>query len=230
MITAGIAWYFWQQATALPDWYDEDVSESETADKPDHRSPNLPKQHSPSGPHEFTWQPAGEMKQEKSQHSQESKNQKTEKFSSTPKKSKKQEIRNFHVVQLARHPQFKGAIKSSRANYENGKLEAGVVIDVSAISKTSMSSRDRKTLDQLVKTFPSLRGKAVYLGIEDNPPRSGEILQLSPKTTVRIGKLKLSLNQLGNQIGSSGSAIRQMLNRELKANKVPHPRNSDRPE
>lgn len=202
VIAVGVAaWfgYLFHQATKLPDWYDADAIALEDAD-----------------PEELDvgWvvvpdedeAPAGEAPTKK-----------------TPSKKRRRELRNFHLRSAAGNAATRDAVRASRAVYEDGKIEAGVVISVKEIDLDKLKKNDREFYRRALKAFPTLKRRDVYVGIEDEPSSKDGYLQLGPRTRVRIGDLRYSLAKVASKLGIEQSKVRKQINREFVRLKVTDP-------
>ncbi|TPV94967.1 MAG: hypothetical protein B7733_12470 [Myxococcales bacterium FL481] len=133
------------------------------------------------------------------------------------------EVRNFHLRSTAKNPAWREAVRGSRATFEDGTLEAGVVISLDKLPRRSLSANDRKTIDRALKAFPALRKREVYVGLEDRTVTRDGILQLGSSTKIRVGQLRYPLSTVAKRLGLSAPSIRRQINRELRRLKVKDP-------
>jgi hypothetical protein len=198
LAVAGWVGYLVHAATRLPDWYDADA----VVDAAD---PEL----APSGwlvvPDEEAAESEGEA------------------GSSAPKPAKRRQLRNFHLRTAAGNQATRDAIRASRATYEDGRLDAGVVINVSRIDRSKLKKDDREFYERALEAFPRLKGRDVYIGIEDQPTARGGYLQLGPDTRVRVGKLDYSLRKVARKLGLSEAKVRRQIDQELVRLEVTDP-------
>lgn len=204
--------YLWRQATALPDWYaeaDPTVLDGYTAEDADDVPPSRwvaaaePGDAPPA-------EPAGAIDPAGAQQAPEP---------VSPGRARKHrnvgrhELRGFH--RRGDKGSGRSAIKASRAIYEQGRLEAGVVLDLSRIPKDKLVQRDRELYDRAVDQFPGITKRDVYIGIEDRPVSAEGVLQLGASPKVRVGNLRYSLDKAARKIGMSPAQLRREFDREL---------------
>lgn len=217
LIGAGVAFYFFRQATALPEWYKAELAlESEPAD--------------PEAP--VGWEPLGEdASQDESEAEQDAPeaehgpapapdNPAAGGPQGKPRARKRSASRGPRVMRgFHRRRAKKGkktAVKASRATYDNGKLEAGVVLDLSRVPKENLTPGDRRLYERAVEGFPGLTKRDVYVGIEDRPVTKDGVLQLGASPKVRVGNLRYSLPNAAKKLGMSEATLRRDFDNELR--------------
>ena len=199
VLVLAVGVYVWREATALPEWYAELDSESSTVDETDDVPPPQwvtvpdapPAEARP--PQQAALIP-GTSKQKR-------------------RTATRHELRGFH--RRGSKTTAGSPVKASRATYEDGRLEAGVVLDLSRIPKDQLVERDRELLDRAVQQFPGLTKRDVYVGIEDHPVSAAGVLQLGPAAELRVGNLRYPLDTAAKKIGMSPAELRRELDREL---------------
>lgn len=199
-LLAGLSWvgYRVHAATRLPDWYDaEAVVTPDAADSAPVGWVIVPDEEAGDGE---AAAPAGPTA-----------------------KGKRRQLRNFHLRSAAGKGATRDAIRASRATYEDGRLEAGVVINVSKVDRAKLKKADREFYARVLEAFPRLKNRDVYIGIEDAPISEGGYLQLGPDTRVRVGKLDYSLRKVARKLGVSEAKVRKQIDKELIRLKVTDP-------
>lgn len=210
-VLAGVALvHTWRQATALPQWAVEDEAgvddtQPQTA-TPGEDAPLPPAAVWVEVPADPDATPAPEAS-----------------AGAEPEPPKRRELRNFHLRSAAKNVVAAKAIRKSRAVYDDGKLEAGVIVNLSKIPRKKLKPEDRKLLDRAFRAFPALRERSVYVGIEDEPVSRRGYLQLGRKTVVRVGKLRYPMAKVARKLGIDAAQVRKQLNRELRRLKVTDP-------
>ena len=131
------------------------------------------------------------------------------------RKAKAHELRGFHHHR-ARGKAGETAVKASRARYEDGRLEAGVIMDLSKVPRERLSAKDRALYERAVDNFPGLTKRDVYVGIEDRPVERDGFLQLGAEPKVRVGNLRYSLASAASKLGFTPQRLRSELDRELR--------------
>jgi hypothetical protein len=217
---ASTALYLWRQATSLPAWADDEADPGMDA-------------LAPAEPHGSTtpgWIEVGEeLDEEVAEENVPDVGPPAPsraRPNAAPKKRvdhRRRELRDFHLRAAAKNVVAAKAIRRSRAIYEDGVLEAGVVVELSRIPRDELRAEDRRLLDRAFSAFPFLRDRAVYVGIEDEPTSRNGFLQLGRKTRVRVGKLEYSLAALARKLGVDARRVRAQLDRELRRLKVTDP-------
>ena len=125
------------------------------------------------------------------------------------------EARDFHAGSKKMGPAMRRAIKASRATYEDGKLEAGMVADLRQLPAEGLSSQDASFLERAKVAFPGLADREVYIGIEGEPVIDGGVMKVGPKTRLRIGNLTYSLADAAAKLGLNQAQLEKELNAEL---------------
>ncbi len=200
---AGGLFWLWSQATALPEWYDDDVAIAlELEDSGE--GPGLE-------PATSGWRvmPVEEGRGPPAP-------------SSVPV-PRRRELRNFHVQALAREKAFRQAVRGSRAVYEDGHLELGVVLDTGKIPRAKLRANGRSLYDRAAKAFPGARNRRIYVGISDEPASAEGYLQLGSAPQVRVGNLSYSLGKASKKLGLPPARLRRDLNRLFRQLKLMDP-------
>lgn len=244
LIGAGVTAWLWNQATALPDWYTpgttdgaeevpQDASGGEQQAAPqwlafDQEGDRLPDEDIvvPLPSDLPTTAPTTEHPEAATPQPPAPKRKRTK------GKAKRHEMRGFHRRARKKKKskgkskaQSKGnsdggkrpkAVKASRAVYEDGHLEIGMIVDLSNVPRDKLSKKDRRRYDRAVANFPGLTKRDVWVGVEDEPVAVDGFLQLGPNAQVRVGKLRYSLSGAATRLGMKPAQLRSELNRELR--------------
>lgn len=209
LIGAVVIFVLYRQVTALPEWAEDEVAEQEAMDPdapvvweaegedaevlPPEVAEALPPEPAaaPPDPAEPTASPA------------------------PPKKSKAKRyvLKGFHRRGKGAG---KKAVRASKAVLENGRLEAGVVLDLSRIEDAKMSDSDRGLYEGALEAFPPLRKKNVYVGVETRPVRKNGVLQLGERAKLRVGNVRYDLGSAARKLGMSEAGLRKALNKNLR--------------
>ena len=207
VIVAGAAGYLWRKGTALPDWYEaerDDIAKLESLEGGDERF-------DPSAPLEWSVIP----------NANRSSDAESPPSTAPPRR---RELRNFHLRSGASSQAARKAFRASRATFEDGELEAGVVVNVGKAERGELTRKERQFFDRITKAFPPLAKRDVYVALEDEPIAGPDgILQLGPNPKVRVGDLTYSLTKLAKKLGVNPSALRRDINNEMRRLKVKDP-------
>lgn len=188
LIAGGVIFYLYSQATALPDWYAEEV-----ATGPATAAPEPPEAADGS----LQWTP-------------------TKTAAGEP--SKRKELRNFHRKAAKKNPEVAKVIKSSRASFDDGVLEMGVVADLRNLPKDQLRGDQAEFFQKVHNTFPSATDREVYIGVEDpGPVLAGGNIQLGPDAKLRVGNLSYDIDSAATKLGMSPAALRKQFDDQIKA-------------
>lgn len=129
----------------------------------------------------------------------------------------RKELRNFHRKAARKSPEVKAAIKASKATWDEGQLEAGVVADLRELPTEKMSGDQQGLFERARQAFPSLTERDVYIGVEDPSPvvKNGHI-EVGPSARVKIGKFTYSLDGAAEKLGMSPAQLRGELNKQMR--------------
>lgn len=188
LIAGGVIFYLYSQATALPDWYAEEVAAGPAA-----AAPEPPEAADGSLQWVETKTAAGEP-------------------------TKRKELRNFHRKAAKKNPEVAKVIKSSRASFDNGVLEMGVVADLRNIPKDQLRGDQAEFFQKVHNTFPSATDREVYIGVEDPAPvLVGGHIQLGPDAKLRVGNLSYDIDSAATKLGMSPAALRKQFDDQIRA-------------
>jgi hypothetical protein len=196
----GFLVHLWREVTALPEWAEEEIDVEASLPAEDGSPVPRPQWVEVEEP-----APKGAAEPEAAPAKAEAPKPK--------KKRGRRVLKNFHLRSAAKNAVAAKAVKKSRAVYEDGELEAGVIVNLSKIPRDRLSPRDRQLLDRAFRAFPFLKNRAVYVGIEDEPVSRQGYLQLGKKTRVRVGKLDYSLAALARKLDLDAAQVRRQMRR-----------------
>jgi hypothetical protein len=131
---------------------------------------------------------------------------------------KKKELRNFHRRAANKDPTVAKVIKGSRATFENGQLEMGVVADLRNLPNDKLNPSQREFFEKVRKSFPSATDREIYIGVEDPSPvlKNGDI-ELGPQARLRIGDLGYDLDAAAARLGMTPAALRAQFNTQARS-------------
>lgn len=135
----------------------------------------------------------------------------------SPTAAKRKELRNFHRRAAKKNPEVGAVIKASKATFEDGQLEAGVVADLRKLPTEKLSGEQESLYHKARQAFPSLTERDVYIGVEDPSPvlKNGRI-GIGPSAKVKIGNLTYSLDGAADKLGMSPDALRRELESQFR--------------
>jgi len=214
-LLAGIAMFMlYRKATALPDWAEAEVAEQADLD-PD--APVLWEAESEGdevlSPELEAALPADPLPIPPNVEIRSRPSASKPKPARVKKKAKRYVLKGFHRRGKGAG---KDAVRASKAVLDNGRLEAGVVLDLARIEDAKMSDSDRGLYEGALGAFPPLRKKNVYVGVETRPVRKDGVLQLGSDAKLRVGSIRYSIGSAAKKLGMSEAGLRKNLNRHLR--------------
>lgn len=106
------------------------------------------------------------------------------------------------------------AARGVNTSIEDGRIESGMVMNLSEIPLEALPSEGRQAVEQLTQTFPFLANREVYLGVEGSPAVVDGALSLDD-THIKVGQLSLPIASVAKQLGLSQAEIEQQLDAVL---------------
>lgn len=186
----GVAAYYWNQATHLPDWYAPATQQlpSEVGSASDLLASKLGEA-----------QTAGSI---------------------TLSEAEVNQMVIGAIAQAPQAAQLLEAAKGVNTTLENNRIESGMVVNLSDIPLSALPSEGQQALSQLTERFPVLANRDVYVGIQGSPRIENGRLVLDDSTVVTIGRFQLPLADLANQMGLSQRQIEDQLAQALTQNGI----------
>ncbi len=131
---------------------------------------------------------------------------------------KRKELRNFHRRAAQKDATVAKVIKASRASFEDGKLEMGVVADLRNLPNDKLDAQQRDLFQRVRDSFPSATDREVYIGVEDPAPglKNGQI-ELGPQAKLVIGTLSYELDAAAARLGMSPAALRDQFEAQARS-------------
>lgn len=191
-VAIGVPYYFWQQATATPDWYRDHASISLN----DPMAVQVARQRVAAKLAEAQPLPDG-----------------THEVSLTS-----QDVNAIAVTtlnELARKTQLTDAIASVNSSIQDGRIQSGAVVNLANVPPESLNSTEREIVSLIRSKLPGLVDREIYVGIEGQPTVQNGQFQFDDTLRIKIGNLSLSAADVAKQLGISEATLWQTLNREL---------------
>ena len=130
-----------------------------------------------------------------------------------PGPTKRKELRNFHRRAAKKDPTVAKVIKASRASFEDGKLEMGVVADLRNLPNDKLNASQRDLFERVRASFPSATDREVYIGVEDpSPVLVGGKIELGPAARLKVGSLTYDLDAAAAKLGMTPASLRAQFN------------------
>lgn len=112
------------------------------------------------------------------------------------------------------------AVKAVKTNIKDGKIESGAVVNISEIPTAHLRKEETAALTRVVKAFPTLNNREIYIGIEGKPTIENGELKFDENTKLKVGNLSFTQAELSKKLGIPESQIRQVSNIELQLGKL----------
>jgi hypothetical protein len=193
----GVGYFYWQRATALPEWLaDEPVTTA---------SPEAGATPSSSA----TARPATVIQSELQ----------TAKPGKVQTQLTGEEVDNLIVAGLnngsSTPSALPKAVKKIKTQIKKDQIRTGAVLDLAEVDSMPAGSR-QDLLKKLVKVMPQLKGQPVYVGfvgklsVEQGKP------QLSPDSKLQIGQVELPLDDVAQRLGISRAELTETVTSYLQ--------------
>ncbi len=189
-LTTGIAYFYVQRASELPEWY---------VDKPAQ----------PITPVASPTPRAASAIQEKI---------KAAKPGAIQEQLTAAEVDNLIVAGLTKSSAAKvlpAAVKGIKTQIQQDQIRTGAIVDLAEVERMPSSPRT-EMMSRLLKIMPQLRGKPIYIGVAGKLSVQDGQPQLAPDSKLQIGKVELPLNDVAQQLGVSRSALEEHVTNYLQ--------------
>ena len=200
-VTAGF--YYWRQATALPTWYAKQAITANTTN-----TRNLLD----------IQQTTKKIEAKISDSTQQLANNKDIEL-----QLDENELNNLlasEIVKKSNKSQLAQAVKAVKTEIENGKLKSGAIVNISEISTAQLGKSEVAELTKVIKAFPTLEDREVYLGIEGKPIFKNGQLRFDENSTIKVGNLSFTQAELSEKLGIPESKIKQFTKIQLQIDKL----------
>lgn len=206
LITTGVIaglYYYWRQATALPTWHTKRLNITNVA--------------SPKN------QPGLQQATEKLEAKIAASTQQLANNKDVELQLDENELNNLLASEVAKqsnNTQLAKAVKAVKTNIGDGKLKGGAAVDISEISTAQLSKGEAAALTKLIKAFPTLEDRQVYISVEGKPIlKNGELI-FDENSKIKIGNLSFTQAELSERLGISKSKIKQFTKLQLQVDKL----------
>lgn len=195
VLSGFLAYYYWQKATTLPDWYREDLAGKTVENESSIETPRN---------REIESQILAQINSSKS-------SQKSGEFEV---EIAPEDLSELLVQKLAQNSTSKQLLESSRAiktQIKGERLEVGGIVNTADLQKASLPENYRALLGRALETFPQLEERDIYLGIEGIPQvKNGQLLLLK-EGRIKLGNLSFPIEEIGQNLGLPPGQIQQYL-------------------
>ncbi len=119
------------------------------------------------------------------------------------------------ITKQTERSQALATVPSLHTTIKDGLLESGTVVNMAELSSNQLPESETAALGQVLKTFPFLENKQIYVGISGNPQIENGQLKWDSNTQIKLGNLSLSLSELSQRLGIPQEKLEQKLNLSL---------------
>jgi hypothetical protein len=196
-IGCATVYYFWHQATKLPDWYaDQSAQSLVTADLP-----------------------ANVAKVDQKIKSETQRSRASGTTNNVEVQLSGEEINELMVAKLAQKTgtaQLPTAIKAVNTQINGDQLKTGAVIDLAALPTGDLDPQEKAWIDEINQKFPTLANRKIYVGIEGKPQVDEGQLIFDNSMKVQLGELSFTLTELAQRLEVPEAKLQEKLDLKLK--------------
>jgi hypothetical protein len=219
----GFSWlyYYWQQATQVPEWYTtQSKSTQKTLNSSDSTELIAAKtrlQEKIEASIAKSQASASESSLPLTSHTSSrttSIEQETAQRRRVEVELSNQEVNELVITAIAQQTAHGKIIANAphlQTTIKDGMIESGTVVNLSKLSANEIEASERAALEKLLKTFPFLDNQKIYIGISGQPQIDKGEVKWDNTTKIRLGNLSLSLSELSQQLGIPQEQIEQQL-------------------
>jgi len=195
----GFAFYFWQRATRLPDWYTANSTVEPI-------NPQIVAQEAEAQRQVVTKKVDQVVRQANAGESVAVELDQKE-LNGLVQSEVNRSVKKLKVAK---------AVEGVNTSIRNETLETGAVINLNKLSETSLSSQEKEALTRVLQAFPALGDRPIYVGIEGKPRVENGQLVLDESTRIRLGELSFSLPEVAERLGISPAELQERINVNLQ--------------
>jgi hypothetical protein len=197
----GVGYFYWQRATALPEWFADEPTTSP--------SPAAGIVGGASSSPSTTARPATVIQAELQ----------TAKPGKVQTQLTAEEVDNLIVAGLNQGNSNPGtlpkAVKKIKTQIKKDQIRTGAVLDLAEVDNLPASSR-QDLLKKLLKVMPQLKGQPVYVGFVGKLSVAQGKPQLSTDSKLQIGQVELPLDEVAQRLGVSRQELTQTVTSYLQ--------------
>jgi len=199
----GVLFYFWQQATQLPEWYTNSSTGTAQANLNDRAQIQQQRAKLDDKIADRVEQASVEGRPVDLQLSG-------------------AEVNDLFTSELTRKTATKlgSAVKGINTTIKEGRVESGAVVNLAEVPLEQLSQGERSTLTKVIAAFPDLKQRTVYVGIEGKPIVQNGQVRLDANTRLRLGDLSFTPEQIAQRLGVPENKVRQQIELELKLGRL----------
>jgi hypothetical protein len=195
--------YYWRQATTLPTWYAKQVTTANTTNTKNQINIQETTKKIEAKIADSTQQLANNKDVELQLDENELNN-----------------LLASEIVKKSNKIQLTQAVKAVKTEIEDGKLKSGAIVNISEISTAQLGKNDVAELTKLIKAFPTLEDREVYIGIEGRPTLKNGQLRFDENSKIKVGNLSFTQAELSEKLGIPESKIKELTKLQLQIDKL----------
>ena len=193
-------YYFWREATQLPEWYANKQTDKSTNDLDKANTKVIVEQ----------------VEQKiKTQIEQSRQGEKPANVEVNLTSAELNQLMAANLTEKTDKSHLSQAIKGMDTQITNERLKTGAVVDLSTIDPSEMGDRGKTLLSQVTQKFPGLANREVYIGIEGKPQIANGRLTFDSDTRVQVGQLSFTVTELADRLGISEKMLLEKINLNL---------------
>ncbi|MFP4006531.1 MAG: hypothetical protein ACLFV6_00790 [Spirulinaceae cyanobacterium] len=200
LISLGLGFYFWRQFTKIPDWYSADATTvTQQID-------------------ETRWPQLQQSRQEVLTNIDRQVRQNPSSSETTVTLTDKEinDVLIASAVESLAGTEILQATRGINTTIADNQIEIGMVVNTSDLNLDSAETSLPLPTKQILKQFPLLKNRDLYIALSSQPQIINGQLQLTGDTRVRVGNFSLTLAEIANHAGMPEADILQEVNQVLK--------------
>lgn len=208
LLTTGFitGFYYWRQATTLPTWYAKQATTANITNTRNRLNIQQTTEKIEAKIAASTQQLASNKDVELQLNENELNNLLASEIVKKSNKSNKSQLTQ--------------AVKAVKTEIEDGKLKSGAIVNISEISTAQLGKSEVAELTKVIKAFPTLENREVYIGIEGRPTLKNGQLRFDENSTIKVGNLSFTQAELSEKLGIPESKIKQFTKIQLQIDKL----------
>ncbi|MBD1942951.1 hypothetical protein H6F50_11365 [Coleofasciculus sp. FACHB-712] len=235
-----VVYYYWKQATQLPEWYvtkekttNPQVRQIDFRNEAEVQTVKARLQRNVDAKIENSIGASQGLQTELSRRDGSDKKPAVDKITENPQAElgtqnieidlSEHEVNDLVISTIAKDKNTSKLLASTKGlntTIKNGQVESGVVFNVSEVPKEELNQQEKELLEKVIKTFPFLEEKEVYIGVEGKPRVENGQLKLEEQTKIKVGNLSFTTAELSQRLGIPQEKIEQRLKLELELGRL----------
>ena len=95
------------------------------------------------------------------------------------------------------------------------EIEIGAIVNTSQLSLDKMKTHENNFIQRALATFPAVQERDVYIGVEGKLRAENGRLQFDNNTKIKLGNVKLTIQEIADILGVPPEKIRRRLDFEM---------------